>query len=77
MTLRVVTPTSGAAQIGISYQPGGTAWPETDTLTAGQILDVLPGSPLETALGSNITALTGAALTSAITGSGGQGTGNA
>jgi hypothetical protein len=57
MTMRTVTPASGAAQLVINYDNGGS------TVTAGQVLDVPPGSPLESALGlSNLTALTGTAL---------------
>ena len=80
MTLRVVIPASGAAQLTISYLAGvGTGWPQTDMLRAGQVLDVLPGSPLESAIGAgNLTALTGALLANAINGSGNAAsTGNA
>ena len=59
MTLRTVTPASGAAQITINWDNGGTI------LTAGQVLDVVPGSAHETAIGTgNLTALTGTALAS-------------
>lgn len=58
MTLRMVTPAGGAAQVSISYAVGGqSCLPQNDVLVAGQVLDVLPGSPLETALAGNITAL--------------------
>jgi len=54
MTLRTVTPASGAAQLTINYDGGGM------TVTAGQVIDVPVGSPLETAIGAgNLTALTG------------------
>ena len=57
MTLRTVTPASGAAQLTIGWDGGGTI------LTAGQVLDVPPGGALETAIGlSNLTALSGIAL---------------
>jgi len=78
MTLRMVTPANGASQLSISYQPGGYDGPAVAMLTAGQVLDVIPSSPLESAIGlSNLTALTGAALVNAQTGSGSQATGNA
>jgi hypothetical protein len=77
MTLRMVTPASGAAQLSISYNPGGLNGPETDMLTAGQILDVIPGSALETAIGvTNLTTLSATMLNNALTGSDGQATGN-
>jgi hypothetical protein len=62
MTLRIVTPASGH-QVTVTYggSPGGPSCSEM--LRRGQVIDVAPGSPLETALGANITALTGAALT--------------
>ena len=57
MTLRTVTPASGAAQLTINYDGGGSV------VTAGQVLDVPVGSALETAIGtSNLTALSGTAL---------------
>lgn len=39
MTIRVVTPAGGAAQLVINYDGGGSI------LTAGSVLDVPPGSP--------------------------------
>jgi hypothetical protein len=72
MTLRVVTPSGGQRQITISYAVGGAGcWPQTDLVRAGEILDVPPGSALETALGANITTLSDGPLNSALTGSGG------
>jgi hypothetical protein len=66
MTLRVVTPASGASQLTVSWDGGGTI------LAAGQVLDVPPGSALEAAIGPpNLTALTGTALAKAQAGSGG------
>jgi hypothetical protein len=63
MTLRTITPSGGAAQVTVSYggSPGGP--PCNATFTAGQVLDVPVGSPLETALAGNITALSGSQLT--------------
>jgi hypothetical protein len=72
MTLRIVT-------TGCSISYGGTPglnWPQTDTLLAGAILDVIPGSALETALGSNIALLSPAQLANELNGSDGQATGN-
>ena len=57
MSLRTVTPANGAAQLTINWDGGGSV------VTAGQVLDVAPGSALETAIGAgNLTALTGTAL---------------
>lgn len=57
MTLRQVTPASGAPQLTIAWDGGGSI------VTSGQILDVPPGGPLEAAIGlANLTSLTGAAL---------------
>ncbi len=73
MTLRVVTPSGGQRQLTISYPAGGQAcWPQTDLVRAGEVLDVIPGSALESAIGlSNLTALADGALVNAQTGSGG------
>ncbi len=62
MTIRTITPADGSAQVTVSYggSPGGP--PSSATFTAGQVLDVPPGSALETALAGNITALSGQAL---------------
>jgi hypothetical protein len=63
VSLRTVTPASGAAQLTVNYDNGGTI------LTAGQVLDVPVGSALETAIGAgNLTALTGTALANVQTG---------
>jgi len=57
MTLRQVTPANGAAQLTIAWDGGGSI------LTAGQVLDVPPSGPLESAIGlSNLTSLTDTAL---------------
>jgi len=69
------TPVSGT-QVTVSYAVGGTAWPQTDMLTAGQVLDVIPGSPLETALGANITSLTATQRANELNGSDGAATSN-
>jgi hypothetical protein len=66
VTLRLVTQTTT-----ISWD-GGPGTP----VQAGMILDVPPGSALETALGSNITALAGLALANAQTGSESSATSN-
>jgi hypothetical protein len=63
--------------VTVSYAAGtGTGWPQTDTYLAGQILDVLPGSLQETALGANITALTATQRANELNGSDGAATGN-
>ena len=78
MSLRMVTPASGASQLKISYAVGGYDGPQVGMLTAGQVLDVLPGSLLESAIGlGNLTALAGPLLANALTGSDGAATGNA
>jgi hypothetical protein len=57
MTLRQVTPANGAAQLTIDWDGGGMI------VTSGQLLDVPPGSALESAIGlANLTSLTGEAL---------------
>jgi hypothetical protein len=68
MSLRTITPASGASQITVSHggSPGGP--PCNATFTAGQVLDVPVGSPLEAALAGNITTLSGAQLTNDQTG---------
>ncbi len=77
MTLRVVTPAGGAAQVSVSYACGGYDGPQVGLLTAGQVLDVIPGSALENAIGAgNLTALTGTLLNNALTGSDGSATSN-
>lgn len=60
MSVRVVQPASGAAYLQFSYGDG------TEVLTRGQILDVVPGSAVEAAIGSsNLVPLTGQQLVSA------------
>lgn len=66
-----MTPANGAAQITINWDNGGTV------LIAGQVLDVPPGGPLESAIGTqNLVNLAGTALTDDQQGDGGQGTDN-
>ncbi len=78
MSLRMVTPASGVKQIQVSYICGGFDGPAVGMLTAGQVLDVIPGSALESAIGlSNLTSLTGTLLNNALTGSDGTATANA
>ena len=48
MTIRTVTPASGALYLAFPWD-GGTA-----SLTAGTVLDVPPGSALETAIGAGL-----------------------
>jgi hypothetical protein len=62
MSMRTIIPADGSGSVTVNY--GGTAGgpPCTATFTKGQVLDVPVGSALETALGSNLTALSGAAL---------------
>jgi hypothetical protein len=63
---------SGANQLTIAWDHGGTV------VTAGQVLDVLPGGALETAIGAgNLTALSGNTLNNDLTGSDGSATSNA
>lgn len=72
MTLRMVTPASGAAQLTINWDGGSSI------LTTGQVLDVPAGGTLETAIGlSNLTALTGTALANVQGGMVSTGTDNA
>jgi hypothetical protein len=74
---RTTAPASDQAQITVTYSgAGGLCWPQTDILTAGQILDVILGLAQETALGSNIATLTATQVSNEITGSGGAATGN-
>jgi hypothetical protein len=57
MTIRQVTPADGSAQLIINWDGGGTV------LTAGQVLDVQPGSALENVIGlANLTSLSGELL---------------
>jgi hypothetical protein len=64
MSLRVVTPAGGAASITV-------AWDNSQlTVPSGVIVDIPPGSSMETAYGTtNLTALTGQALNNILTGS--------
>jgi len=71
MTLRVVTPADGSGAVTIDWDHSRIAVP------AGTVVDVDPGSALETAYGvTNLEDLSGAALADAQSGSGGTGTGN-
>jgi hypothetical protein len=71
MTLRVVTPADGSGAVTISWDHSRIAVP------AATVVDVDPGSSLETAYGTtNLADLSGAALASAQDGGGGTGTGN-
>jgi len=66
MTVRTVTPASGALYLSFAYGAG------TEILTAGQLIDVDPGSALETAIGAaNLTPLSGQALATAANGGAG------
>ncbi len=73
----MVTPSGGQAQVSISYACGGYDGPAVGMLTAGQVLDVIPGSALEAAIGAgNLTALAGTLLNNALAGSDGSATSN-
>lgn len=66
MTVRTVTPASGALYLSFSYGDG------TEILTAGQVLDVEPGSAIEAAIGvANMTPLSGQQLATAANGGAG------
>ena len=66
MTVRTVVPASGALYLEFSYGDG------TEILTAGQILDVVPGSAVEAAIGTaNLTPLGGQQLATAANGGAG------
>ena len=61
-----MTPASGAAYLSFPYGDG------VENLTAGQLIDVDPGSALETAIGvANLTPLTGQQLATAANGGAG------
>jgi hypothetical protein len=71
MTLRIITPASGAAGISVPWDCG-TVWQP-----AGQVLDVPPGGALESAIGlANLTAVSGTEQASIVTGSPPDGTTN-
>ena len=64
MTVRIVTPADGSARLAFAY---GDA---TEYLTRGQLLDVVPGSAVESAIGaSNLSLPTAALLADASNGS--------
>ncbi len=66
MTVRIVTPASGALYLSFAYGDG------VENLTAGQLIDVDPGSALEQAIGAgNLTPLTGQQLATAANGGAG------
>jgi hypothetical protein len=79
VTLRIITPASGGKQLLVSWDGGGsTDTPMQVLYTAGQVLDVPPGGPLESAIGlGNLTALSGQALVNCQTASVHAATGNA
>lgn len=67
MSVRVVTPASGANFLSFTYGDGGTEF-----LTAGQLLDVVPGSAAEAAIGTaNLTLASGQVLAEAANGGAG------
>lgn len=71
MTIRQLTLADGSAQLVINYDCGGMI------VTAGQVLDVPPGSPLEAAIGvGNLTSLSNTVLADDQQGDGGQATDN-
>ncbi len=64
MSLRVVTPAGGAASITVTWDNSQI------TVPSGDIVDIPPGSSMESAYGlSNLTPLTGQALNNILTGS--------
>jgi hypothetical protein len=66
MTVRIVSPASGAASLTFSYGDG------VEILTTGQLIDVDPGSALEQAIGvTNLTPLTAVQLADAANGGAG------
>ena len=66
MTVRTVTPASGALSMSFAWGDG------TEILTAGQLIDVDPGSALETAIGiANLTPLNAVQLADAANGGAG------
>lgn len=66
MTVRTVTPASGALSMSFAWGDG------TEILQAGQLIDVDPGSALETAIGlANMTPLSGQQLATAANGGAG------
>jgi hypothetical protein len=66
MNVRMVTPADGSAGVTVDWDG------ESQILDAGMLLDVPPGSDLETAIGTaNLTPLTGQQLDRAANGTGG------
>jgi hypothetical protein len=66
MTVRIVQPASGANYLQFAYGDG------TENLTAGQLIDVDPGSVLETAIGiANLVVPSSQALADAANGGAG------
>jgi len=66
MSVRVCTPADGSGRLSFAYGDG------TEYLTRGQLIEVDPGSPLETAIGTaNLSPLTGQDLVSDQQGGGG------
>ena len=66
MSVRTVTPASGAPYLAFGYGDG------TEHLQSGQLISVEPGSALEAAIGAgNLTDLTGQALADAAAGGAG------
>lgn len=71
MTRRMITPADGTSSIIVSWDHS------TTSIRAGVILDVAPGSALETALGtSNLTVLAGTPLAGKLAASDGIATAN-
>lgn len=66
MTVRTVTPASGVLSMSFVWGDG------EEILQAGELIDVEPGSALETAIGvTNLTPLTGQQLADAANGGAG------
>jgi hypothetical protein len=68
MTIRMITPADGSGSVILSWDYGG------QVLQARQLIDVPPGSQLETAIGlANLADATALQLASAQNGGGGTG----
>jgi hypothetical protein len=66
MTVRIVSPASGAVSLSFAYGES------TEILTAGELIDVPPGSALEDAIGTgNLTVPTAKQLSDAANGGAG------
>jgi hypothetical protein len=72
MTMRVVNPSDGSGAVTF---PAPDSYGTPTTLTAGTVLDVIPGGPWEAAIGTgNLAPLAGVAQADAQEGTGGPAT---